>query len=224
MTEKKLVVPRELLVRRPPLFRRYAVTVAMPASVAIGALLPMLVAAGTLVGAAVAGGLGAALGFGAGVAGAAGLLDRGLLFGNRRLKRRLREKIGPVVNNLEFVGVCRPESNGVIRMETDDNVGFLALTPTSLTILLEDGALIIPWDRVRGFALDRVASMPYLPWVRVMYNGDRGEEGLLLMSRDAPSVRAQRRATLALHDRLVSFFADGQLDWLDTERALPPGE
>lgn len=221
MTEKKLLVPRDLLVRRPPLFRRYAVAVAMPASVAIGALIPTALIGGTLLGAMMAGGFGAALGFGTSLAGAFGLLDRGLLFGNRRLRKRLHEKIGPVANNLEFVGICRPESNGVVRMETDDNVGFLALTPTSLTILVEDGALVIPWDRVRGFSLDRVASMPYLPWVRVSYAGDRGDEGLLVMSRDAASIRSQRKATLALHDRLVSFFADLQLESLDAARFLP---
>ena len=140
------------------------------------------------------------------------------LLGNIRLKRGLAQRLGLNVRSLEFVGIARMESNDpfAMRVETDDNVGFLHMGRGELRIITEDAALVIAQDDLRGFSLERVASLPYLSWIRIEHETDAGPVAFLMMSREARNLIEQRRRTRALYARLVDWHATRQLAWHET--------
>ncbi|MEO1270463.1 MAG: hypothetical protein AAFX99_20440, partial [Myxococcota bacterium] len=138
--------------------------------------------------------------------------NRLALLGNRTLERRLRQRL----NNTDgvFVGLCKVENNRILalRVETDDNIGFLELHPDNLLIRTEEGVLSIAPANLQRITTELMRDLPYLSWIRLDYTrSDNGEEdSILLYSRQVVSLRQARRAAQPLHDRLVQWMVEGQ--------------
>jgi hypothetical protein len=105
-------------------------------------------------------------------------------------------------------------------VETDDNVGLLALTDTDLVVLTEQMPIIVPRSDIIDVQLERMIELPYLQWIRVKLLVDGVEESILLSSRQAGTLRQGKRATRRLAKRLTDWWADEQLRWLEEERGV----
>jgi hypothetical protein len=189
----------------------------------IGFLLPPLA---ITLGAAVGGLLGAAAGACLGLAGFWGLMNRLTVYGNGRLRSELARHLGADGREavLHFVGLCLPENNTVqgklltMRLETDDNVGFLHLDEDGLSIVLEEGRLRIPRDQIREVRTERFVELPYLRWIVVEYYEDAALRTLLLCSRQCRSLREARAATDRLLRRVVDWYTEPVLRQLEASR------
>jgi hypothetical protein len=174
-------------------------------------------------GSALAAAIGSTIGLGVTLA----LLSRGALIGNARLERRIRARLSAETRKLEFVGICALENNTlerrIHRFETDDNVGLLALTDDRLVVLSEDGRIDIPRDAISSVRLEPLPDYPRLSWIRIDFDDADDRTGFLIMSRDASNLPDLRRKTHVLYDRLVSWFADAQLSWLERNRGIDQG-
>ncbi len=217
-----------LEAREAEVFARHKLVVGVPVMAGVSLVVGLGPAVATIGGVLLGGALGGIAGLVLGLSSAALGLSRVVLFGNQRLRRQLEERLGAIAQGGHFVGICETKNNRAmaLRLETDDNVGFLRWTPTHLTVLTEGNVLVLAQDDIYGFDLVPVAALPYLPWIRVTYDGPNGRDTFLLMSREASSVAAQKRATKDLYAQLVDWHTEQQLEWLEANRpgALASGE
>lgn len=149
------------------------------------------------------------------------LLNWTSLLGNPRLEESLRARLGARASS-NFVGIREAVSPGTrdfVRMETDDNVGFLELTESALNVVTEEGPLTLPRDEIRGFSMEPVIELPYVKWIRVEFEQGGGVSCLLLMSRRARTLREVRKQTQQLYERLVNWHTASQLRWLEVRRS-----
>ncbi len=142
-------------------------------------------------------------------------VGRTSLLGNLRLRDALAARLGVRPKGMEFVGIAKPESNDplAMRLETDDNVGFLFLGREELRIFTEDSTIVLSQDELRGFSTERVAALPYLIWIRVEFFQGSEPGAFLMMSREASNISEQRRKTIALRAKLVEWHSAAQLAW-----------
>lgn len=203
------------------LFARHKLVVGVPVMTVISVVVGIGPAVFTVAGLIWGGALGGLAGLGVGMSAAALGLSRIVLFGNGRLRQRLARRLGAIANDAHFVGICETKNNRAMamRLETDDNVGFLRRTPTHLTVLTEGNVLVLAQDDIYGFDLVAVAALPYLSWIRVAYDAPSGRESFLMMSREASSIREQKHATKALYEDLVDWHTERQLAWLEARTA-----
>lgn len=146
------------------------------------------------------------------------------LLGNDKLEARLREQLG-VSTDVEFVGLCRSENNTfrgkylTPRLDTDDNVGFLAMNESELLVRTEESLIAIERDCIQRIERTRCIELPYLSWIRIEFEDDVGaEHSFLLMSRHASTIRQIRVRTEDLYVRLIDWHTEGQLRWLEEHR------
>ena len=115
-------------------FRQFCLRYGVVGNLFLGA--GVLVPPATLLVGAMAAGLpGAAAGAALGVGVFSMLANRVTVLGNTGLRQALARRLEVDDPDAEFIGLCRPENNTVqgklltLRLETDDNVGFLSLEP-----------------------------------------------------------------------------------------------
>jgi hypothetical protein len=204
-------------------FRRFCYRYGVVGNLFLG--MGVLVPPAALLAGALAAGLpGAAAGAALGVGAFSALANRITVFGNGRLRRELAGRLGIHETDLEFVGLCLPENNTVqgklftLRLETDDNVGFLGLGEHALNIRLEEGTLRIPRLDIREVTTERFVELPYLKWIAVHYYEAGSLRTLLLCSRQCRSLREARVATGALLTRLVDWYTEPVIQELDRAR------
>ncbi len=188
----------------------------------LGMFTPLLCAA---LGFVVLGPLGGVIAASAATAAAVSIVNISALLGNERLERRLRARLAPAADDLEFVGLCRSENNSLRgkyltpRLDTDDNVGFVKAADDALRILTEEGVVAIPRDEIRQITRCRCIELPYLSWIRIEIEDASATAGsFLLMSRQAGTIREVRARTDALYAKLVDWHTEGLLAWLENER------
>ncbi|MBI4821671.1 MAG: hypothetical protein HY791_35750 [Deltaproteobacteria bacterium] len=143
--------------------------------------------------------------------------NRAFLIGNRRLEERLRASLGA---EGEFVGVARLESNQLrprllFRVETDDNVGFLTLDDERMRIVMESSSLEVKPESIRRVALERTIGMPLVWFIRLELEESPFAPGFLIMSRQASTVRIQRRAIRRLYEAIRDWHFESHSKILD---------
>ncbi len=139
------------------------------------------------------------------------------VIGNQTLRDNLVKSLGRKPG-ATFVGLRAVQGNGVqeaLRVETDDNVGFLYTTDRSLEVVTEGGSLSVPRDRIRGFDTERMRGLPYLHYIRVEFEEDHMLKAFLVVSREGRSIKQHRKTTERLRARLVEWHAEHQLRWLE---------
>ena len=186
----------------------------------MGLLIPP---AAIAMGLAVAGVAGAAAGTVLGAGSLWAMMNRVTVYGNGRLRSALAKRLG-APQDAEFVGLCLPENNTVqgklltLRLETDDNVGFLNLEDKAMRIRMEEGQLSIPRDHVREVSTERFIELPYLRWICVQYYEAGALRTLLLCSRQCRSLREARRSTDKLLARIEDWYTEPVIQQLEAER------
>lgn len=181
---------------------------------------PLAVALGSAAAGLVGGAAGALLGIGA----FWGLMNRVTVYGNSRLCTELGQQVGAEGLDTEFVGLCLPENNTIqgklltMRLETDDNVGFLHLGEDCLSILLQEGRLGIARDQIREVTTERFVELPYLRWIVVEYYDGGALRTLLLCSRRCRTLREARRSTEQLKTRIVDWYTEPVVRQLEASR------
>jgi hypothetical protein len=204
-------------------FRRFCYRYGVVGNVCLGVgfLLPPLAIA---CGAVLAGSAGVVAGTGAGFGAFWALMNRVTVYGNLRLRDELARRLGVRDPAAEFVGLCLPENNTVqgklltMRLETDDNVGFLCLDDEALTIRMEEGELQIARADIREVTEERFVELPYLRWIAVEYYEHGCLRTVLLCSRQCRTLREARHATEALLERLVDWYTEPVVRDLERER------
>ena len=138
------------------------------------------------------------------------------LMGNRALRTKLIKSLG-AKPGWTFIGLRAAQGTMLQearRVETDDNVGFMRVTPSALEVVTESGELSVSRDHIRGFSTERMLGLPYLHYIRVEFEENDGVKAFLFVSREGSSVQQHRRSTEQLRDKLVEWHADHQLEWL----------
>jgi len=127
------------------------------------------------------------------------------------LRQALVARLGDLPANARLVGLCRPENDTfrgkvlTLRLDTDDNVGFLSLDGDRLSIDLEEGRVVLARADIRSISLRRKIEIPLVFWIVIdHYRGDTLER-ILLCSRWGHSLWQDRRDTLALERELSAW-------------------
>jgi hypothetical protein len=156
---------------------------------------------------------------------AVSIVNISALLGNAKLEARLREQIGARASEMEFVGLCRSENNTLRgkyltpRLDTDDNVGFLELTDSTLRIATEESTVVIARSSIQTIDSVRCIELPYLSWIQIEFEDEDDHIGsFLLMSRQASTIREIRSRTRALYATLIDWHTEAQLRWLEEHR------
>jgi hypothetical protein len=204
-------------------FRRFCYRYGLVGNVflGLGILVPPVA---LLAGGLAAGPAGAAAGVAIGIGVFAALANRITVYGNGRLRDELLRRLSVSEPFAEFVGLCLPENNTVhgklltLRLETDDNVGFLTLGEEAMILRLEEGELRIPRLSIREVTSERFVELPYLRWIAVHHYVGGELRTLLICSRQCRSLREARLATEALRARLVDWYTEPVVRALEEQR------
>lgn len=211
---------------RSPVFRRYRDTSWLWVTTATSLVTMAGLLTATVAGFMAAGVLGLVGGVAAGVGAGLWAGLRMSAAANSSLRKRLRQELGVRGRGI-FVGLRGHQDDlwsELHRKETDDNVGFVEFEEHGLRVTTEAGKVDLRRDAIIGFDKEPVKAMPMLWFIRVQFELDGQEASFLLVSREGDSIREQVEATEVLYRRLVEWYADAQLRWLDAHRgpaALP---
>ena len=63
-----------------------------------------------------------------------------------------------------------------------------------------------------------MVELPYDVWIRVEFYAGAALASLLINSRQEHTLRSAKRATLRLYERLVDWYTEEQLRWVEEER------
>ncbi len=91
----------------------------------------------------------------------------------------------------------------------------MVLEGDELLILTDGGKIAIALNEITDVSLERLVELPVLSWIRIAFERDQGASSVLVVSRQATSLRRARCATRRLYERIVDWYADGQLRWHD---------
>lgn len=175
-----------------------AVTLALPFLVLVGP-------GAAALGGALVGTLGGIMGIWVG-------LDHFGLLGNQRLRRRVEEKLeslaelpfDPRDRNVRFVGLSHPCREKLLRWETDDDVGFLQITPDGLRYRGDSLSFDIPVEELVAVELVPVGGMMPRSLKRVRITLRHGEpfDAINFDSRQFPRYFLCQRDTHSLFHQL----------------------
>lgn len=135
--------------------------------------------------------------------------DRMVLFGNRWLRRKVRDKVVGLGEMREaegawFVGLAHPCHTTTLRrrvLETDDDVGFLSFDWSGLHFRGDVNHFDLPASEIADVKLVRST---FAPWGRIEIVTTHGEpyDSLILSSRDYGSHAACCTETIHLYEKL----------------------
>lgn len=128
------------------------------------------------------------------------------LLGNATLQRRLRKRLeedglGEVLEGAQFVGFSPGEQLRVWDGETDRDVGYLTVSPCGLTFYGDSYSWHLPRAYIDHFDITPVDGAVQRVIVRWHAPRDSGRT-FALTAREAGSIRASHRRTVALHGAL----------------------
>jgi hypothetical protein len=139
-------------------------------------------------------------------------LDRFGLLGNHRLRRSVEQKLeslaelpfDPRNRNVRFVGLSHPCREGLLRWETDDDVGFLEVSPEGLRYRGDALSFDVPAEDLVAVELVPVGGfMPRsLKRVRVTLRDGEPFDEINFDSRNSDRYFTAQRDTYALYHKL----------------------
>jgi len=149
------------------------------------------------------------LALGGGLLGFGVAVDRVSLLGNRGLRRRVQRKlealgeIRPDRGRRRFVGLAHPVRERVLRLETDDDVGFLEITSDGLRYRGDALSFDVPREDVEDVQLVRLGPLVpgFLRRVRVAFRSGEPFDEVCFDSREhARYSQAQRDTRLLFRE------------------------
>jgi len=156
---------------------------------------------------------------GSGVAGLVGVrwLDAVTLqISNRGLKSRLVRKLETIGDlpfnpqdwNVRFVGLAHPVRIRLARLETDDDVGFLQVTPQGICYRGDVLTFDVPMEDVLEVRLRPLGygyGMFGMRCIEIRFRNEEPFRSLLLVSREGERLSEANRDTIALYHRLRAY-------------------
>ncbi len=131
---------------------------------------------------------------------------------NRRWRRRLSEKLRRLGEltfplddpNVYFVGVAHPARAGLLRLETDDEIGFLKVGFEALEYRGDRFSWTVPVDEIADLALEPVgAGLPrQFQRIRLKFRYGEPFDELLLCAREGDRLTRGNDVTKTLYEAL----------------------